>query len=68
MDGRIVGTLSWMDIIEKSDPQKRITSLSDEELLKFWFEQKKKEFKNFTGKEFVVFIDEFKKRDLLKKI
>ena len=57
-----------MDIIEKSDPQKRITSLSDEELLKFWFEQKKKEFKNFTGKEFVVFIDEFKKRDLLKKI
>ena len=63
-----MGTLSWMDIIEKSDPQKRITSLSDEELLKFWFEQKKKEYKNFTGKEFVVFIDEFKKRDLLKKI
>jgi hypothetical protein len=57
-----------MDLVEKYIATANVKTMTDEELLSFWQDQKRRNFNKMSGKLFVAFIDEIKRRHLTNRL
>lgn len=59
-----------MDLIDKylNEATANVKSMTDDELLSFWQDQKRRNFNKMSGKLFVAFIDEIKRRNLTSRL
>ena len=59
-----------IDLIDKylNEATANVKSMTDDELLNFWKDQKRRNFNKMSGKLFVAFIDEIKRRNLTSRL